>query len=128
MIRCRHQVPGLIKGEAAAMEKEVSLVFKPHPDYDLVGEAKTYAEKGSKILLIKKNPERALKYFNEAVKLLPNEVSILVARSRCKFDLGDESGAREDYRRINTLRNSGDYHFQALFPEKELNQLAGYAE
>ena len=121
-------IPGLINGDPVAMGREVSVVFRPHPNYDIVRKAKAFTKKGSKMHLVKKNPERALNYFNVAVRLLPNEVNILAARSLCKYELGDELGAREDYQRINTLRNTVESQLQAVFPEEELNHLAGYAE
>ena len=97
--------PGLLNGIPTSMEKEVSLVFKPHASYDIVEKAKLYHQHGNKLLFLKENPRKALSYFNQAVKLLPYQESILAARSLCKYKLGDQSGAMEDFERILVLQS-----------------------
>lgn len=121
-------IPGSVDGEPVNMKSKISLVFKPNDSYDLRKIAKQYQEKGNQKLLVVKDPKKALRYFNQAIVLLPNEVSLIAARSLCKYELGDESGARADCKSLNTLLNTADFHLQAVFPEKELNHLAGYSE
>jgi tetratricopeptide (TPR) repeat protein len=116
-------VPGTVNGEPSTMTKEVSLVFKPHPDYDLVGHAREQQAKGNRLLFIKEDPNRALKYFNQAVKLLPFQESILAARCICKYELGDENGAMEDLDRIMALNPAIKEHYEQENPEDYFSQL-----
>ena len=95
--------PGLINGIPTSMTREVSLVFKPHTGYDLVGNARKFQCKANDLLFIKNDPKRALKYYDQAYKLLPFEECILAARSLCKYELGDEKGYLEDIDRFTTI-------------------------
>ena len=95
--------PGIINGVPASMTREVSLVFKSYPGYDLVGNARKFQRKGNELLFKKNNPERALKYYNRAYKLLPYEECILAARSLCRYELGDEKGYLEDLDRLTAI-------------------------
>jgi hypothetical protein len=70
-------VPGTLNGEQVAMELEVAIVYVPDHNFNLVEEAKHYLDKGNQMLLLKKDPKRALRCFNEAFRLIPNEESIL---------------------------------------------------
>ena len=121
-------IPGSVDGEPVNMKCKISLVFKPNDSYDLRKIARQYQEKGKRKLLVVKDPQKALRYFNQAIVLLPNEVSLIAARSLCKYELGDDLGAWADCKSLNTLLNTADFHLQGTFPVKELNHLAGYAE
>ena len=77
---------------------------------------------------VKKNPKKALKYFNKAIRLLPKEESILAARSLCRYELGDEKGAIEDYNRIIASKNSNDLPPDAEYSNEVLSQVKRYAE
>ena len=92
--------PAHINGEPVAMVKEVSLVFKLNEKDDFKVMAKKFANQGNKMLFIKKDPKRALKYYDMGITLLPNEESLLATRGLCKYELGDEEGARRDWNRI----------------------------
>ena len=120
-------MPGFINGEPVDMEKEVSLVFIPYDNYDIVKEAKYYMDKGNNLLYVKKNPKRAMKCFNEAFRLRPSNESILAARSICKFELGDEQGAIQDCNRIIALNSYDGIQLDAADPIELLEQLiTGY--
>jgi len=95
--------PGVLNGKPSALSQEVSMVFKPHTSYDLAGKARDYQDRGNKLMFLQDDPERALKYYNKAVKLLPYEESILCVRCLCRYELGDDEGAREDLERILAL-------------------------
>ena len=109
--------PGLFKGEPVKTEYEVAMAFIPS-NFDPVQEAKKYLINGNS--LIYKNPRRALKFINEAYRLLPCCESVLVARSVCKAELGDVLGAREDCDRIIALKNA----YSPEFP----SHLMGYGK
>lgn len=121
-------IPGTIDGIPSSQIREVSLVFKPHPRYDLVGEAREYQDKGNRMMFIKDDPSRAIKFYNRAVKLLPYEESILAARALCRYEMGDETGAMKDVDRIMALNpeirdrfryTSNDEYFSMLKKEVE---------
>jgi hypothetical protein len=55
------------------------------------------------MLLIKERPKLALMNYNQAVTLLPNDKCILLGRGMAKYELGDKSGACQDWNRIKAL-------------------------
>ena len=91
--------PGLINDEPVPMIREISVVFKPSDQYDMLAVAKKYQEKANVRMFVKKNPKSALKWYNQAIRLLPNEESLLAARSLCRYNLGDIQGALQDIER-----------------------------
>ncbi|HEC42098.1 MAG TPA: hypothetical protein ENI20_04645 [Bacteroides sp.] len=120
--------PGIINGVPANMKQEISVVYKPNANYNLDKIANNFYSKGIDKLLVDKDPKKALKNFNRAVSLLPYEESFLAARSLCKFELGDEVGARQDWDRIITLYKSANPQFRASKLNQEMNHLKGFAE
>jgi len=120
--------PGFVNEQPVPMKKEISIVFKPYDNYNMTMVAKAYHDKGNEILHLKKNPKKAMMYFNKAIRLLPNEISFLAARSLCRYELGDELGALADCKRIIQLDNTGDFQLEATFPIEAMKQLKGYAE
>lgn len=95
--------PGFRDGNPVAMDQEVALAFMPH-NYDFVSEAKSNLARGNRLL--SSNPKRALKYYDNAYRLLPYNESILIARSLCKYKLGDMQGAIRDNNRIIALNGN----------------------
>ena len=79
------------------------MVFKPSEQYDLVAAAKKYQEKANVRMFEKEDPKSALKFYNQAIRLLPNEESLLAARSLCRYNLGDIQGALQDMERNMAL-------------------------
>ncbi|MBE0652511.1 MAG: energy transducer TonB [Bacteroidales bacterium] len=120
--------PGFRNGVPAGMEQEVALVFVPNGYFNIVEEAKNLLDKGNRILTVKKDPERALKYFNDAFRLRPCEESILAARSRCLYTLGDIEGAILDCSRIIELNRSQSNQLEAADPFTLMEQLMDHAE
>lgn len=117
--------PGYTNGGPVDMEQEVSLVLIPYANYDIVKEARNYLEKGIRLLDIQKNPRKALECLNKAIRLRPNNECILAARSRCKYELGDEFGAIQDCRRIMYLNSANGQELTATDPYVLLKQLMG---
>lgn len=120
--------PAHINGEPVAMVKEVSLVFKLNEKDDFKVMAKKFANQGNKMLFIKKDPKRAMKYYDMGITLLPNEESLLATRGLCKYELGDEEGARRDWNRIPTLKDNRNSHFEPNLLTNDFRQLRGFAE
>lgn len=97
-------IPGRINGEPVAMEKEISVCFKIKGTCDFLTMARNYMVMGNTYLYEKNNPQRALQYFNDGLKLLPYNESLLIARILCKTELGDIEGANRDQKRLDELK------------------------
>jgi TonB family protein len=102
--------PGLNEGKPVAMGKEIAIIFKDNffnenPVYvtHFVDQAKKFFNVGNKQLYVKKNSKKALKFYNRAVCYLPKDKALLVTRGMCRFELGDEKGACQDWNRIKSL-------------------------
>lgn len=101
--------PALKNGKPVDMEREVSMVFqidgfKNGVNENLFREQATFLfKKGSKALLTQNNPEKALKFFDKALKYLPNESAILYSRGMAKHLLNDFEGAQADWNRVEIL-------------------------
>lgn len=117
--------PGTINGSPAAMQKEVSVVFKTEPSLDFVKRAKMYYNKGSEFLYLKNNPAKALKMFDLAMLYLPNDENLLNNRSLCKYLTGDLQGAIHDWTRQKILAEKNGapvfYPHYLLQVQNELN-------
>jgi tetratricopeptide (TPR) repeat protein len=113
--------PGTVNGEPVAMTKEVSVVFKNNPATNFAELANKHLQKGNQALFVKNQPEKALKYFNRGITLLPNDETLLVVRGLCKYKLGDETGASRDWDRFKVLaeRNGTTTEIEnlAIIPE-----------
>jgi len=120
-------IPGTVNGEPVAMEKEISVVFKISQKSDFVTKAKCYLKLGNKMLFENKNPEKALKYFDKGISLLPNEETLLAVRGLCKYEMGDFEGAKNDWNRLKIPAEKNDTE---LLIETSVNysQLSGYSE
>ena len=101
--------PGYLNGEPTAMEKEVSILFRVG-DYNysevekhFTNKATYYFKEGSLNLLVKNNPKKALKHFNNGVRYLPNDTGLLMLRGICNYELGDTESAKRDWDRIVIL-------------------------
>lgn len=131
-------IPGTINGEPVSMETEVSMAFMLNPNDDFVEMAKWNMGKGNELLFLKDQPKKALKFFDYAINLLPNNETIHAIRGFCKYRLDDVSGASRDWDRANILAerkglkidfknmalNSGNFNdFESL-----LNNVGNYVE
>jgi len=120
-------IPGTANGVPVAMEKEVTVVFKISGKSDFVAKAKYNLEYGNKFLFVHNRPEKALKYFDKSITLLPNEETLLAVRGLCKYEIGDNEGAQRDWNRIKILteRNAAESLVATAVNYTELN---GYNE
>lgn len=120
-------IPGTANGEPVAMEKEVSVVFKISEKSDFVAKAKSYLELGNKMLFVSNKPEKALKYIDKSITLLPNEETLLAVRGLCKYEIGDNEGAQRDWNRIKILieRNATESSVETVV---NYTKLRGYNE
>ena len=125
--------PGLNDDKTAAMEKEVSVVFR-QADLsfnDFLHMTRNSFTNGNEKLFVKQNPKKALRHFNRAVVLMPNDRSLLVMRGLARYEIGDKEGAYRDWTRIKTLGGiSGSDNMSSPFGmnDNDLRGLKGYAE
>lgn len=104
--------PGLINGEPTTMTHEISVAFKridhegPSPK-NFSRQAKLHFEKGTKQLLVKQNPKKALRHFTQGVNYQPYQKGLLWMRGLCLKALGDEEAAQRDWARMETLESRG---------------------
>lgn len=120
-------IPGTANGEPVFMEKEISVVFKISEKSDFVAKAKSNLELGNKMLFEKKNPEKALKYFDKSITLLPNEETLLAVRGLCKYEMGDIESAKNDWNRLKILEEKNDAE-SLIKTSVNYSQLSGYSE
>lgn len=118
--------PGLENSKPVAMEKEISVAFILSTKNVFISKAKQYLYRGNKLMYVKNNPEKALKYYNKAINHLPNEESLLIARILCKNQIGDEDGAQEDWNRLklfteNNVQNVNHENYADLNETMEIN-------
>ena len=98
--------PGTTDGNPVNMKTEVSVAFFLHSAENMVKAAKDYQQKGNHWMFEKNNPEKAIKFYNRGIVLLPNEESLLAMRGLCNYQLGNEKEATNDWERIKTLANA----------------------
>jgi len=117
--------PGYNDDKPEAMEKEISLVFKISElsYFDFYHWAKKYFVKGNELLMAKSNPQKALKYYDKAMVLLPNDKALLVQRGLARYEVGNREGALMDWTRV---RNLGGVESETFL--NNFNSLKGYAD
>lgn len=93
---------GTVNGINVPMEKEISIAFKMHQSSDFSEIGNDCLQKGNKMKM-KGNFKKAVKFYNEAINYLPNEKTILAARSICRFETGDVKGAEQDWQRLQKI-------------------------
>jgi len=98
---CNNEIP-------VVMEKEFSIAFKiangqSDNTTNFTSKAQSYFKKGNKRFFIKDNNKSALRYYDKAAQYLPNDKALLVTRGMCRYELGDNAGACQDWNRIKTL-------------------------
>jgi len=120
-------IPGTVNGEPVAMEKEISVVFKISEKSDFMAKAKHYLKFGNKLLFVHNRPEKALKYFDKSITLLPNEETLLAVRGLCNYEIGDNEGAKSDWNRLKMLeeKNAAESLIETAV---NYTQLSGYPE
>jgi TonB family protein len=121
-------IPGKIDGSPAPLKKEVSLTFKPDPEYDLVQVAKKEVERGNKELFDNNDPKQALDHYSKAVSLLPYEKDLLSLRSLCYYELGRKEEARRDWIRIIDLNMGERSQLETGYLIVKMKDLEGFDE
>ena len=126
--------PGLNNGKSVEMEKEVSMIFFiANNQYDSAPEifrdyASRFFSRGSKLLLNKNKPKKALNNFNKAMIYMPYDQALLFARGMAKYSLDDKVGAEEDWERLNRLAENGYVDSNLELITENYQHMNGYQE
>ena len=73
----------------------------------------------------KNNPEKAIKFYNRGIVLLPNEESLLAMRGLCNYEMGNISEAEKDWKRLKTLANNKS-EFNLENVDEQIRSAKGY--
>jgi len=115
--------PGYNNETIVPMEKEFSMVFKIEGTRSLQSLAASLYTRGSKLLLIKKNPKRALRHFEQGLVYVPENCPMLMLHGLSLYELGDKERACQDWNRIKALGGIDADGYLENFCE-----MKGYAE
>jgi len=122
--------PGKKGDNPVPMKQEIALAFSicrmeiGPINAEFTEKAKKYYTWGNESLFDDGKPKRALRHFNNGIRLQPYEKSLLYMRGLCKYELGDKEGARKDWERLKALGgiDNSEYFTTAL------TELKGYEE
>lgn len=120
--------PGFNNDKPAAMEKEISMVFRigDFSGNDFMQMARKYYVQGNLSLFNKQNPKKALRFYDKGVILVPNDRILLAMRGLARFEVGDRNGALTDWNRIKAL--GGSVSFNSIENLTEIQRFPeGYA-
>jgi len=100
--------PGINKkGQPVAKTKEVAFMFGDHDRSTIVNyfvaAASRHYKNGSKCLVEKNNPKKALRHLNMGINYMPNDKAMLALRGLCQYELGETASAERDWNRIVAL-------------------------
>lgn len=125
-------IPAQGDEQPVAMEKEVSMIFSLEsninhrystPQEFFTEKATDCFEKGAEKLLVDRNAKKALKLFDKGVNYRPYDKSLLLLRGLCRFETGDQEGARSDWDRMTSLGGIDMSEYTA-----QIKDLKGYQE
>jgi hypothetical protein len=122
-------LPGSNNGKPVEMTQEVSMIFcvdkkTSESITEMFSEKATnYFSSGTVALFVKKNPQKALKFYNYGINYLPYNENLLLMRGICRYELGDKAGAQEDWHRITNLDGIDLSEYSAL-----IEKMKGYNE
>lgn len=121
--------PGKNNDVPVSMRKEVSLVFYID-DLSSKTQSKVFNEKakeaftkGTFEMYENRNAKKALKLYDQGVTYLPYDKGLLLMRGICKYELGDQKGAVEDWNRITSLGGINMDEYTSL-----IEKTKGYSE
>ena len=124
-------IPGYNNKLPAAMTKEVSMAFYAGNNASksvteiFTEKATHYFMDGSKSLIEKQNPKKAMKYYTWGINYLPYDKALLLARGICRFETGDKEGAHQDWTRVKEL---GGLDMEDSYLTENLKGLKSYDE
>lgn len=121
--------PGRNNNVPVSMTKEVSVAFyiddlpnKSQPEM-FTKWATTAFNKGSVALFEKSDPKKALRFYDEGVNYMPYDKNLLLLRGMCRYELGNQEGALEDWNRMASLGGINMEEYASL-----VKHMKGYNE
>lgn len=100
--------PALKDGSNHDCFKEVSLTFSLN-DNQVQTEKVFHSQatnnylRGSEMLLVHHKIKKAEKFFNKAITYMPYDANLLYLRGICRYEMGNEKGAMEDWNRYSQI-------------------------
>ncbi len=121
-------------GQPVETKKEISIMF--HLSFFHLGsndeyflkKATDWYVKGNHALFDKKDLKKALKCYDNAMRYKPLDNSLLYARGMVKYELGDKTGARNDWDRTKELAARGENQNNLILVTEGFKDFSGYAE
>lgn len=95
--------PGYVNKVVTPLKYEIAVVFYMNSMEELTEKVQRLQKKATEWMHEKANPVKALKYYNQAIALLPFEESLWADRAVCKNMLGDDEGKQADLEMFNIL-------------------------
>nr|WP_319512301.1 energy transducer TonB [uncultured Draconibacterium sp.] len=100
--------PGRKDGIPVTMEQEVSVVFSlsadPEKTNDKFFEIATQCfKKGAETFFEEGKSKKAERLFTRGINYMPHDQSLLLMRGLCRYERGNQEGAREDWTRLFEL-------------------------
>lgn len=124
-------IPGYSNNVPVEMTKEVSMALYPGENSSksvteiFTEKATHYFMDGTKILIEKQNPKKAIKYYSWGLNYLPYDKSLLIMRGISRFENGDKEGAHQDWTRVKEL---GGAEMEDSYLTENLKGLKSYDE
>jgi TonB family protein len=124
-------IPGTSDGKPVAMKREFALLVKlggskeSAEAKDFVEIARSSFSKGCTLFLDRNKPQRALKHYDKGIRYRPNDKALLYMRGLCRYQAGNEEGARTDWHR---LRDLGGADYESFYLAEAARELKGYEE
>ncbi len=125
--------PGYNNDEPTSMEKEISLAFKDAGEggsNSIMKNFKALAsrsfKRASNLFVKKGKPQRALKYYNYSISLLPNDKALLLMRGLCQYQLNNKEGAFHDWNRLKEL--GGNDYMMIYYNSPDIANMSGYED
>jgi tetratricopeptide (TPR) repeat protein len=124
-------IPGEENGQPVATKQEIALAFSmcrmqtgPILEDFKVKAGKWYTL-GNNALLMEKKPKKALRAYNNGIRLLPNDHALLFMRGLCNYELGDTELARQDWSRLLDQggTNISDFMMEGITDLKGFDEL-----
>jgi len=122
--------PAVKEDQPVPMKQEIALAFSMCRmeigpiNKEFSEKVQKYYTWGNESLFDDRKPKRALRHFNNGIRLQPYEKSLLYMRGLCKYELGDKEGARKDWDRLKDLGgiDNSEYFVEGV------TELKGYEE
>ena len=95
--------PGKVNGKPVSMPSEISVTFALNTSSDMIRTAKNHLIRANKLMYDKNKLEKAIRSYDRAASILPNNEAVLVARILCNYELNEVESAEKDFERLKTL-------------------------